>query len=93
MGIVGSLRKASFNRGLMRAAQSLAPAGMQIETFEIGEIPPYNEDVLSAGAAVQRQAHLLDGGDPEPVRYDARAASPATTGDTSAKHVLLPRQQ
>jgi chromate reductase len=45
MGIVGSLRQASFNRGLMRAAQSLAPSGMQIE---IGEIPPYNEDVLFA---------------------------------------------
>lgn len=47
LGIVGSLRRGSYNRGLMRAAQSLAPAGMQIDTFEIGEVPPYNEDVLS----------------------------------------------
>jgi chromate reductase len=47
LGIVGSLRKASFNRGLMRAAQALAPEGMQIETFDIADIPPYNEDVLT----------------------------------------------
>jgi chromate reductase len=31
----------------MRAAQALAPEGMQIETFDIAGIPPYNEDVLT----------------------------------------------
>ena len=30
LAIAGSLREQSFNRGLVRAAQALAPAGMEI---------------------------------------------------------------
>jgi chromate reductase len=45
LGIAGSLRRASYNRGLLRAAVELAPEGAQIETFEIGEIPPFNQDL------------------------------------------------
>jgi chromate reductase len=47
LGIAGSLRKASFNRGLIRAAQEVASSRMDIETFDrLGDIPPYNDDVL-----------------------------------------------
>ena len=42
LGISGSLRRASYNRGTLRAAQQLAPQGMQIEIFELDEIPLYN---------------------------------------------------
>ncbi len=48
VGIAGSLRRASYNRGLLRAAVELAPQGMAIETLEIGEIPPFNEDLENA---------------------------------------------
>ena len=48
-GFAGSLRKASFNRALLRAAIELAPAGMTIEVLEIGEIPVYDADVEAAG--------------------------------------------
>lgn len=44
LGIAGSLRKESFNRSLLRAAQELTPNGARIETFEIEGIPPFNQD-------------------------------------------------
>src|SRR3954451_1086361 len=34
LAISGSLRRDSFNRGLLRAAQELAPAGMRIEPYD-----------------------------------------------------------
>jgi chromate reductase len=45
LGISGSLRKGSFNTAVLRAAVELAPAGMTIETAEIRDIPPYDEDL------------------------------------------------
>ena len=44
LGIAGSLRKQSFNRSLLRAAQELAPEGTTIETFELDDIPSFNQD-------------------------------------------------
>jgi chromate reductase len=50
LGISGSLRKASFNTALLRAAQELAPEGMTIEIYGVlAEIPPYDDDVRLAG--------------------------------------------
>src|SRR5688572_11320367 len=48
-GFAGSLRKASFNRALLRAAVELAPAGMTIEVLDIGAIPLYDADVEADG--------------------------------------------
>jgi chromate reductase len=47
--IAGSLRKGSYNRALIRAAQELAPEGMSIDLVEIGELPFYNADVEAKG--------------------------------------------
>lgn len=44
LGIAGSLRKESFNRALLRAAQELAPEGARIDTFEIDGLPLFNQD-------------------------------------------------
>ncbi|HEX3250490.1 MAG TPA: NAD(P)H-dependent oxidoreductase [Pyrinomonadaceae bacterium] len=44
LGIAGSLRKQSFNRSLLRAAQELAPEGARIDVFELDGIPPFNQD-------------------------------------------------
>ena len=44
LGIAGSLRKASYNRGALRAAQQLCPEGAKIEVFELDGIPPFNQD-------------------------------------------------
>jgi chromate reductase len=44
LGIAGSLRKASFNRGVLRAATELVPEGTSIEIFELDGIPGFNQD-------------------------------------------------
>src|ERR1022692_1054349 len=44
LGICGSLRKLSINRGLLRAAQQLTPQGVSLEFFDLLGIPPYNQD-------------------------------------------------
>ncbi len=56
LGLAGSLRHASFNRGLIRAARELAPEGVTVEPYDgLGEIPFFNRDVE-------------DEGDPAPVK-------------------------
>jgi chromate reductase len=44
LGIAGSLRKASYNRAALRAAQEVAPPGVSISVFELDGIPGFNED-------------------------------------------------
>lgn len=44
VGIAGSLRRHSFNLGLLRAAETLMPDGATIEVHTIGGIPLYNAD-------------------------------------------------
>src|SRR6202165_2265319 len=46
--LVGSLRKASFNRMLANALISLAPSSMKLDITEIGQLPLYNEDLETA---------------------------------------------
>lgn len=54
LGLPGSLRQRSYNRGLLRAAQEVAPSDVQIEIFDLAQVPLFNEDVEAIG-------------DPEPV--------------------------
>ena len=56
LGFAGSLRKASFNAAVLRAAVELAPPDVTIETFDLHGIPLYDGDVEAAGlpAAVVR---------------------------------------
>jgi chromate reductase len=45
LAISGSLRAASYNTELLRAAAELAPEGIELELYEGLElVPPYNED-------------------------------------------------
>ncbi|MDT8068385.1 MAG: NAD(P)H-dependent oxidoreductase [Terriglobia bacterium] len=44
LGIAGSLRKESYNKMALKAAQKLAPEGTEIEIFDITGIPPFNQD-------------------------------------------------
>jgi chromate reductase, NAD(P)H dehydrogenase (quinone) len=55
LGIAGSLRRASYNRSLLRAAEQLAPDGVDVRAFDLLPIPLYNADVEAEG-------------DPAPVR-------------------------
>jgi chromate reductase len=66
VAISGSLRERSYNRALIRAAQELAPPGVEIEELDLSPIPFYDADVEAAG-------------DPEPVA-SLRAAVAAADG-------------
>jgi chromate reductase len=44
LGIAGSLRRKSYNRAVLRAAQQLAPEGVKIEIFDLEGIPVFNQD-------------------------------------------------
>ena len=49
LGISGSLRKTSFNGGLLRAAREVAPERMEISIFDIKDLPFYNGDLEADG--------------------------------------------
>ena len=44
LGIAGSLRRESFNRTALRAAQGLVPAGARLEIFDLADLPLFNAD-------------------------------------------------
>ena len=44
LGIAGSLRRKSYNRAALRAAQQLAPEDAVIDIFELDGIPVFSED-------------------------------------------------
>lgn len=68
LGICGSLRAGSYNKGLLRAAQELAREhGIDIEIYErLRDIPPYDADQDTDEAM------------PEPVRHLKAAVGSAT---------------
>ena len=49
LGIAGSLREHSYNRGLIRAAQKCALNNAVITPFDLHDIPPYDADVEAKG--------------------------------------------
>lgn len=53
--LCGSLRRGSYNRLLVRAAEELAPAGVSFESFDIGRLSLYNEDVREHGFPTPEQ--------------------------------------
>jgi chromate reductase len=62
VGLAGSLRRASFHRGLIRAARELAPDDVTVEPYELlDEIPFFNQDVENLGnpAPVKRFKEMI----------------------------------
>jgi NAD(P)H-dependent FMN reductase len=45
LALVGSLRRASYNRMTHRAPVSLAPPGLTFEEADIGSLPLYDDDL------------------------------------------------
>lgn len=62
LGICGSLRAGSYNRGLLRAAQELGREhGLDIEIYErLRDIPPYDADQDTDEARPEPVRHLKD---------------------------------
>lgn len=54
LGIAGSLRQASTNRGLLRAAQAKLPDGARLDIAELADVPFYNQDIAGKPASVSR---------------------------------------
>jgi len=48
--LVGSLRKASYNRKMALALAQLAPEALKLSIVEIRDLPLYDEDLENAGA-------------------------------------------
>ena len=66
LGISGSLRRDSFNSGLLRTAAELLPSGVELEVFDgLKAIPPYDadDDVDGAPDAVRALREALAGAD------------------------------
>lgn len=60
VAISGSLRKASFNTALMRAAIGMAPEGVEIVEGSIRGIPLYDGDVEAAEGVPEAATRLKD---------------------------------
>ncbi len=45
LGVAGSLRKDSYNRALLGAIAGIAPDGIEVEIYELNNIPLYNQDI------------------------------------------------
>ena len=54
LGVSGSLRRASANSGLLRAAATRLPAGVTLEIASLADIPFYNADIAEKPASVSR---------------------------------------
>ena len=65
LGVAGSLRRASYNRGLIRAAIEVAPARTRVIPYELYEIPMFDADVEAEGdpAAVADFKRAIAGAD------------------------------
>ncbi|EQD37120.1 glycerol-3-phosphate dehydrogenase (NAD(P)(+)) [mine drainage metagenome] len=60
LGIAGSLRKDSYNKALLKVIAGLAPAGVEIEVFELDSIPLYNQDIDTPELMPQSVRSLKD---------------------------------
>lgn len=56
LGIPGSVRRRSYNRGLLEAAAELAPDGIEIQITDLASVPMYNADVEDEGVPPSVQA-------------------------------------
>jgi len=62
LGIVGSLRKDSYNHFALKAAQELLPAGVRLDLIELHGIPLFNQDLETKmpAAVVELKRQILD---------------------------------
>jgi chromate reductase len=49
LGFAGSLRQQSYNRSLLRSAETVLPPDMTLEIFDLIDIPMFNQDVEVQG--------------------------------------------
>ena len=49
LALAGILQQRSYNRGLLRATEELAPEWVEVQFFDIGTLPFFNEDLEAVG--------------------------------------------
>src|ERR1041385_8555447 len=92
LGIAGSLRKGSFNKMALKAAQSLVPAGATLETHDLPDLPGFNQDneKTPPAAVTELNATIRPAGDRawkgKPVAI--MGASPGLLGTARAQYHL-----
>jgi NAD(P)H-dependent FMN reductase len=57
LAFCGSLRRNSMNAALLRATARLAPPGVRVESFALGELPLFNPDLEADLPAPVRRLH------------------------------------
>lgn len=62
LGIVGSLRKGSYNRAALKAAQQLLPDGAVLSLCELHDLPVFNQDMEQAmpAAVLEFKRRILE---------------------------------
>ncbi|MDX5364723.1 MAG: NAD(P)H-dependent oxidoreductase [Pseudazoarcus pumilus] len=63
LGIAGSLRRHSTNKGLLRAAAAQLPEGVSMEIADLADVPFFNTDLSDKPAAVQRVLAQMEAAD------------------------------
>jgi chromate reductase len=65
LGIAGSLRSGSYNRGLLRAAAELLPPGVSLDVLTLDDIPLFSADVMAEGdpSSVQELKERIEAAD------------------------------
>lgn len=63
LGIAGSLRLKSTNKGMLRAAQANLPDGVSMEFADLSDVPFYNADLPEKPAAVRRVLEQMGNAD------------------------------
>lgn len=55
LGLVGSLRKGSYNKALMQASFGLLPDNVTLEIFDLAKFPLFNQDLTQDPPAIIRE--------------------------------------
>lgn len=63
LGLSGSLRKASNNTGLLRAAQNNLPTGVSMEIADLSDVPFFNADLTERPASVEKLFQQMEQAD------------------------------
>ena len=89
LGIAGSLRQASTNRGLLRAAQANLPAGASLEIVDLTDIPFYNQDIAEKPAAGSDRAKRYSAANCSGSAYPSGRFPPSCTRERVKIHATV----
>ncbi len=63
LGIPGTISARAYNLYLLQAAQELAPAGLEVEIFDLSLVPVYNADLIDVPVGVLALKNAIERSD------------------------------